>query len=101
MYYQRWACATFYGSSQSQFHDVEKALPQSQFRNFLEKCCSATAIFLKSATLSPPLKSFTTVIFGIFLAIESGRFMKQIEGKSHATVPVRQVSGFQRNGQFY
>jgi hypothetical protein len=56
------------------------AIPQSQF-------------FLKSATLNLQLESFTSAIFGIFLAMESGLFMnKKIGGKkSHAIVPLRQV----------
>ncbi len=33
----------FFLSPQSQFHNLKEALPQSQFRNFLKKCCSATA----------------------------------------------------------
>jgi hypothetical protein len=41
-------------------------------------------------------------IFGIFLAIESGRFMGEKIGgqKSPATVPLRQGFGFQRIRQF-
>jgi hypothetical protein len=41
-------------------------------------------------------------IFGIFLAIESGRFMGEKIGgkKSPATAPLRQVFSFQRNRQF-
>jgi hypothetical protein len=87
---------------------LEEAHPQYQFRNFLKKCCSATAIpklqfFLKSATSSPQLESFTSAIFSIFLAVEFGRFMKTKIGskKSHATVPLRQVFGFQGNKHFY
>jgi hypothetical protein len=63
---------------------------------------SAIASFLEVATLNPQLESFTFTIFGIFLAMESGRFMKKkFEGKkSHAAVPLRQVLVFQRNRQF-
>jgi hypothetical protein len=47
--------AQLFLSSQWQFRNMKKALPQSQFRNFLKKCCFATAIFyevrnFKSAT---------------------------------------------------
>jgi hypothetical protein len=64
------------------------AIPQSQFS-------------LLSATSNPQLESFTSAIFGIFLAVESGRFMKKIRGKkSRATVPLMQVFVFQRNRKF-
>jgi hypothetical protein len=55
------------------------ATPQSQY-------------FLKSTTSNLQLESFTSAIFGIFLAVESGRFMqKKIGGKtSRATAPLRQ-----------
>jgi hypothetical protein len=33
--------------------------------------------FLKSATSSPQLGSLNSAIFGIFLAVESGRFMEK------------------------
>jgi hypothetical protein len=63
---------------------------------------SQSQFFLKSATSSLQLESFNSAIFGIFLAVESGQFMgKKIGGKkSHATVPLRQVFGFQRNRGF-
>jgi hypothetical protein len=49
------------------------AVPQSGF-------------FLKSATSSPQLESFNSAIFGIFMAVESGRFMENIgDKKSRAT----------------
>jgi hypothetical protein len=49
---------------------------------------------LESATLGPQLESFTSAIFGAFLAVKSGRFMKKNGGKkSCATVPLRQVLG--------
>ncbi len=66
------------------------AIPQSQF-------------FLISTTSSPQLESFISTIFGIFLAVESdwGSWKKKIGvTKSRATVPLRQVFGFQRNRQF-
>jgi hypothetical protein len=71
----------FFLSPQSQFRNLKEALLQSQFRNFLKKCCSATAIpqsqfFLKSATSSPQLESFTSAIFGIFLAAADSRGKK-------------------------
>jgi hypothetical protein len=40
------------------------AIPQSQF-------------FLKSATSKPKLESFISSIFDMFLAVESGQFMKK------------------------
>ncbi len=58
------------------------AIPQ-----LLKKCYSATAtpqsqFFWESATSSPQLESFTSGIFGAFLAVKSGRFMKKkIRGK--------------------
>jgi hypothetical protein len=63
----------FFLSPHSQFRNLKEALLQSQFRNFLKKYCYATAIaqsqfFLKSATSSQQLESFTSAIFGIFLA---------------------------------
>jgi hypothetical protein len=63
------------------FRNRNSAIPQSQF-------------FQKSATSSPQLESFNSEIFGTFSAVESGRFMgEKIRGKkSHATVPLRQVS---------
>jgi hypothetical protein len=66
----------FFFSPQSQLRNLKDALPQSQFRNFLKKCCSTTAIpqsqfFMKSATSSPQLESFTSAIFGRFLAWSS------------------------------
>jgi hypothetical protein len=56
------------------------AIPQSQF-------------FFNSATLNPQLESFTSAIFGIFLAMESGLIMnKKIGGKkSRATILFRQI----------
>ncbi len=66
----------FFLSPQSQFHNLKEALPQSQFHNFLKKCCSAipqSQFYLMSATSSPQLESFISAIFGIFLAMESGR----------------------------
>jgi hypothetical protein len=53
------------------------AIPQ-----LLKKCYSATAIpqsqfFLESASSSPQLESFTSAIFGAFLAVKSGQFMKK------------------------
>jgi hypothetical protein len=69
---------------------LKEALPQLQFRNFLRNVApqpqlrkSASAIFFKSATSNPQLESFTSAIFGIFLAIESGLFMiKKSKGKN-------------------
>jgi hypothetical protein len=65
------------------------AIPQ-----LFKKCCFATAtpqFRNRSFFLSPQLESFTSAIFGIFLAMESGFFMskKIIVKKSRATVPFR------------
>jgi hypothetical protein len=67
----------FFLSPQSQFRNLKEALLQSQFRNFLRNVApqpqlrnSAIAIFPKSATSSPQLETFTSAIFGIFLAVE-------------------------------
>jgi hypothetical protein len=88
----------FFLSPQPQFRNLKEALPQSQFRNFLRNVAAQPQLrnrnfFLKSATLNPQLERFTTAIFSIFLAMESGLFMNQKIGgkKSHATVPLRQV----------
>jgi hypothetical protein len=40
----------FFLSPQSQFRNLKESLPQSRFRNFLKKCCSAIAIFSEVAT---------------------------------------------------
>jgi hypothetical protein len=98
-------------SPQSQFRNLKEALPQSQFRSFLKKCCSATATpqfrnrnfywspQLKFATWELHLCTFQH-IFGHRL--KSGFMKKKLEvKKSHATVPLGQVFGFQRNRQFY
>ncbi len=88
---------------QSQFSNLKEALQQSQFRNFLKKCCSqpqlrnsAIAFFMMSPTSNLQLESFISAIFGMFLAVESGRGKKKNRRyKSRATVPLRQVLGFQ------
>jgi hypothetical protein len=68
--------------------NFNSAIPQSQ-------------LILKSATLNPQLESFTSVIFGIFLARESSQFKKKIEVRKFcATVPLRKFFVFQRNRQF-
>jgi hypothetical protein len=65
------------------------AIPQSEF-------------FLKSATSSPQLESFNSVIFGIFSAVESGQIMeKKSEVKNLMLLSLlRQVFAFQRNRGF-
>ncbi len=51
---------------------------------------SAIAIFLEFEISSPQLESFTSAIFGAFLAMKSGRF---IGGKkSRVTVPLKVLS---------
>jgi hypothetical protein len=52
-----------------QFHNFKKNVaPQQQLR---------ISAFAKSTTLTLQLESFTSAIVGIFLAVESGRFMKR------------------------
>jgi hypothetical protein len=65
---------------------LEGSTSTSQLRNFLKECCSATAIpqsqfFLKSATSSQQLESFTFAIFGIFLAVEPVDSLKNKRSK--------------------
>jgi hypothetical protein len=84
---------------QSQFRNLKEALPQLFKEMLLRNRNSAipqSQFFLKSATC------FNSAIFGIFFAMESGRFMeKKIGGKkSCATVPLRQVFGIERNRVF-
>jgi hypothetical protein len=72
--------AQLFWSSQSQFCNLKEALPQSQYHNFLKKRCSAIPqlqFFLKSAISSLHFESFTSAIFGIFVAVEPGQFMKK------------------------
>jgi hypothetical protein len=95
----------FFSSPQSQFHNLKEALPQTQFRNFLKTCCSATAtpqFRNRNFFWSPQLGSYNSAFFGIVLDVEFGQFIeKKIGGKkSRATVPLRQVLGFQRNAGF-
>jgi hypothetical protein len=79
--------AQLFLSPQPQFRNLKEAIPQLQFRN----CNSATfkemllrnrntaipqsQFFFKSTTLNPQVESFTSAIFGIFLAKESSLFM--------------------------
>ncbi len=63
----------FFWSPQLQFHNLKEARLQSQFRNFLKKCCSATTTLqfpILNFFWSPQLESFTFAIFSIFLALE-------------------------------
>ncbi len=74
---QRWARATFFLSPQPQFRNLKEALPQ-----LLKKCCSATAtpqsqFFWSPQHTNPQLESFTSAIFGIFLAMELGLFINK------------------------
>jgi phytoene/squalene synthetase len=56
-------------SPQPQFRNLKEALPQSQFRNFLRNV--APQLQLRNRNfLSSQLESFTSAIFGIFLAVE-------------------------------
>jgi hypothetical protein len=97
--YQRWARATFFESAiaipQLKGNTSAIAIPQ-----LYKKCCSATAF--PQSQFFPQLGSFNSAIFGIFLAVGSGRFMEKKSGgkKSRATVPLRQVFRFQRNRGF-
>jgi hypothetical protein len=70
----------FFLSPQPQFRNLKETPLQSQFHNFLKKCCFATATLQfrnRNFFLSPQLESFTSAIFDIFLAVESGQFMKK------------------------
>jgi hypothetical protein len=79
-----------------------EVLPQLQFRNFSRNVVPQPQLRNRNFFRSPQLESFNSAIFGTFSAVESGRFMgKKIRGKKYrATVPLRQVFGFQRNRGF-
>jgi hypothetical protein len=91
----------FFLSPQSQFRNLKEALLQSQFRDFLKKCCSATAttqshFFLKSATSRLQLESSTPNNFWPWNPVDSWRKKKKKKHggqESRATVPLRQVFG--------
>ncbi len=81
---QRWARATFFESAiaipQLEGSTYEIAIPQ-----LLKKCYSATATpQFRNHNLfwSPQLESLTSTIFGAFLAMKSGRFMKKNQVKN-------------------
>ncbi len=61
----------FFLSPQSQLRNLKETLPQSQFRNFLKNVAPQPQFFLKSATSSSQLESFTSAIFGSFLTQSS------------------------------
>jgi hypothetical protein len=50
--------AQLFSSPQSRFRNLKETLPQSQLRNFLQKCCSATPQFRNPHR--PQLESFTS-----------------------------------------
>jgi thiosulfate reductase cytochrome b subunit len=78
---QRWARATFFLSPQSQFRNLKEALPQSQFRNFK-----------KNVAAQPQLRN--SAIFGIFLTVKSGLFMKKkLEVKKQKTDSSKNIYG--------
>ncbi len=88
-----WVCNRNFATWRKHFRHRNSA---TFLEMLLRKCNSAipqSQFFLKSATLNPQLESFTSAIFGIFLARESSLFMnKLIGGKiSRTTVPLRQV----------
>jgi hypothetical protein len=56
---------------------LKEALPQSQFLTFLKEMFRSVNFFL-----NPQFESFTSAIIGIFLAVESGRFLVCIETDS-------------------
>ncbi len=107
-------CHITRGGHAQHFFESAIAIPQLEgstsaiaILQLLKKCCSATAIpqsqfFQKSAASSPQLESFSSAIFVTFSAVEFCRsWGKKIRGKkSRATVPLRQVFGFQRNRGF-
>ncbi len=72
----------FFLSPQSQFRNLKEALLQSQFRDFLKKCRSATAttqshFFLKSATSRLQLESSTSNNFWPWNPVDSWRKKKK------------------------
>ncbi len=93
----------------SQFRNLKEAHPQSQFRNFLKKCCFTTAtpqfcnrnffwcLQLQAHYLRASFRQFSAY----FWPWNPVGVHEKIRGKkSCATVPLRQVFGFQRNRQF-
>jgi hypothetical protein len=99
----------FFLSPQSQLRNLKEALLQSQFRNFLKKCWSATAtpqFHNRNFFWSPQFKSATWELQFCNFWYIFGRGIRSIDGekiggkKSRATVPLRQVFGFQRNRGF-
>jgi hypothetical protein len=105
------------GGHEQLFFESAIAIPQLEgstsaiaIPQLLKKCCFATATTQfrnRNCFWSPQLqvcnlRSFISALIGIFLAVESGwGSWKKIGGKKyHATVPLRQVFGFQRNRQF-
>ncbi len=87
---QRWTRATFFLESAIAIPQLEGstsaiAIPQlfkeMLFRNRNSQI-PQSQFFLMSATSSMQLESFISTIFGIFLAMESGRFMKKMEVKN-------------------
>jgi hypothetical protein len=60
----------FFLRPQSQFRNLKEALPQSQFCNFLRNVAPQLRnrkFFLKSATSTPQLESFTSGIVGTYI----------------------------------
>ncbi len=97
----------FFYESAITIPQVEGSTSSNTIPQLLKKCCSATAtlqlqFFLKSETLNPPLESFTSAIFGIFLALESSWFMKKkLEVKISCNCPFKASFCFQRNRQLH
>ncbi len=87
----------FFDSVQYVRYDPRRTFDANRRKNGI----SAIFQILPTRSCCYGVKGLTSAIFGIFLAVESGRFMKKIGGEEyHATVPLRQVFGFQRNRHF-
>jgi hypothetical protein len=78
--YQRWAHATFFESAIA-IPQLEGSTSAIAIPQLLKKCYSATTtpqFHNRNIFWSPQLESFTSTIFGAFLAVKSSRFMKKI-----------------------
>jgi hypothetical protein len=99
----------FFLSPQSQFRKLKEALPQSQFRNFERNVALQPQLRNSTITILSEVRNFKSATwelqFSNFQHI-FGHGIRSIHGekivgkKSLATVPLRQVFGFQRNRGF-
>ncbi len=97
--HQRWASATYFcvrnrnsATRRKHFSNRNSATFKEMLLRNRNSAIPQTQFVFESAISSPQLQSFTSAIFGAFLAVKSDRFMKKkIWGKKfHATVPLRQ-----------